>query len=68
MKINMKSFIFSLIGAGFLLGFISCSDWTSTTKEDIENHVIGDLYSKRDSAKWAAEDERQKENAAAYQK
>lgn len=68
MKINMRSFIFSLIGSSMALGFFSCSEWTSATKEDIESQVVNDLYSKRDSAKWAAEDARNKENQAAYEK
>lgn len=64
----MRNTIFTFIGVALLVGFVACDDWTSPEKLDVENEAVGDLYSKRDSIKWAEEEKRLKENEAAYEK
>ena len=64
----MRNTIFTFIGVALLVGFVACDDWTSPEKLDVENEAVGDLYSKRDSIKWAEEEKRHKENEAAYEK
>lgn len=51
----MRNTIFTFIGVALLVGFVACDDWTSPEKLDVENEAVGDLYSKRDSIKWAEE-------------
>ena len=64
----MRNTIFTFIGVALLVGFVACDDWTSPEKLDVENEAVGDLYSNRDSIKWAEEEKRHKENEAAYEK
>jgi len=54
----MRNTIFTFIGVALLVGFVACDDWTSPEKLDVENEAVGDLYSKRDSIKWAEEEKR----------
>lgn len=52
----MRNTIFTFIGVALLVSFVACDDWTSPEKLDVENEAVGDLYSKRDSIKWAEEE------------
>ena len=65
---TMRKILGFLIVNVLLTVMVSCSDWISTSAENIEDSALRDLYSKRDSLKWAAEDQRDKENKEAYAK
>ncbi|NYI49045.1 glycoside hydrolase family 18 [Macellibacteroides fermentans] len=64
----MRNSIFTFITSIILLCIVSCDDWNMPSREDIEPTALKELYSKRDSIKWAEEDKRHEENEAAYQK
>lgn len=64
----MRNLLFICIGAIVLLSVFSCDEWNSPELENVEEQAVKDLYSKRDSAKWAEEDKRHEENEKAYQK
>lgn len=64
----MRNTIFTFIGVALLVGFVACDDWTSPEKLDVENEAVGDLYSKRDSIKWAEEEKRHKRERSCLRK
>lgn len=61
----MRNILFLCIGVTLLLTAISCNDPMAI---NVEDEVLIELYSKRDSIKWAEEDKRNEENEKAYQK
>ena len=63
----MRNLLFVCIGAIVLLGIFSCDEWNTPEALNMEEQAVKDLYSKRDSAKWAEEEKRHEENEKAYQ-
>lgn len=64
----MKNIILVCLGLFLFTGFVSCGDWNEPETKNIEEEALKELYSKRDSIKWAEEDKRQEENKEAYRK
>lgn len=58
-----------LMGISFILAisFFACDEWNTPETLNLEDEAVQDLYSKRDSAKWAEEDKRHEENEQAYE-
>lgn len=64
----MRNLLFVCIGVVVLLSISSCNGWNTPEALDREKEAADELYSKRDSIKWAEEDKRHEENEKVYQK
>lgn len=63
----MRNLLFMCVSAIILISVFACDEWNTPEALDLEDKAVQDLYSKRDSAKWAEEDKRHEENEKAYQ-
>lgn len=64
---NMRNLLFICMAVVISVSIFSCDEWNSPEAIDVERKAVDELYSKRDSAKWAEEDKRREENEKAYQ-
>lgn len=63
----MRNLLLMCVSAIILMSFFACNEWNTPETLNMEDEAVRELYSKRDSAKWAEEDKRHEENEKAYQ-
>ena len=62
----MKNLLLICISSILIMSVFACNEWNTPETLNLEDEAVKDLYSKRDSAKWAEEDKRHEENEKAY--
>lgn len=62
----MRNLLLICISSILVMSFFACDEWNTPETLNLEDEALKDLYSKRDSAKWAEEDKRHEENEKAY--
>lgn len=62
----MRNLLLICISSILAMSFFACDEWNTPETLNLEDEALKDLYSKRDSAKWAEEDKRHEENEKAY--